>query len=199
EWVLQALADAQADMRLSTHPRLTLEVALARAANLEVRETQTVVARLERLERLLLSGERPAAPAPPRPAPAPAPAKKAPAPAAPKAETKTEKKAEAPEPGKEPEVPKAAPAPAPAPVEGSLDEQWAAVLELVRSRSRVTHTHLREGWPVDAGADKLVVGFAKEFHAVELGKRPDHMERVNAAIEQVFGRKLRLDPQVRSA
>src|SRR5207244_2303844 len=80
EWVLQALADAQADMRLSTHPRLTLEVALARAANLEVRETQTVVARLERLERLLLQGERPAVAPPARPAPAQAsaPAKKVP-------------------------------------------------------------------------------------------------------------------------
>src|SRR5439155_10938234 len=64
EWVLQALADAQADMRLSTHPRLTLAVALALAANLEVRETETVVARLERVERLLLQGERTPTPAP---------------------------------------------------------------------------------------------------------------------------------------
>jgi hypothetical protein len=61
----------------------------------------------------------------------------------------------------------------------------------------VTHTHLREGWPVEAGEDRLVVGFAKEFHAVELGKRPDHLERVNAALAEVFGRKLRIDPQIR--
>ena len=190
EWVLQALADAQADMRLSTHPRLTLEVALARAANLEVRETQTVVARLERLERLLLQGERPA------PAAVPAPAPAAPRPAAtekpPAAAKPVEKKKDAPKPKAE------APAPAPAArVDGSLDEQWAAVLEAVRARSRVTHTHLREGWPVEAGEDKLVVGFAKEFHAVELAKRPDHLERVNTALEQIFGRKIRIDPQVR--
>jgi DNA polymerase-3 subunit gamma/tau len=186
EWVLQALADAQADMRLSTHPRLTLEVALARAANLEVRETQTVVARLERLERLLITGERPAqTPAVAAPAPTAAPSKKADSPAGktPKAE---KKKAEA-------------PAPAPAPVDGTLDEQWAAVLEIVRSRSRVTHTHLREGWPVQTTDDTLIVGFAKEFHAAELAKRADHMERVNNALEQVFGRKVRIDPQVRSA
>ena len=208
EWVLQALADAQADMRLSTHPRLTLEVALARAANLEVRETQTVVARLERLERLLLTGDRPApAAAPSRPAPAPQPTKKA------EPQAKAEKKTDAPKPAASAPAPVAAGAPAPvaagapapvaagapAPVEGSLAEQWAAVLEIVRSRSRVTHTHLREGWPVEAGADTLVVGFAKEFHAVELAKRPDHLERVNAALEQVFGRKVRIDPQVRSA
>jgi DNA polymerase-3 subunit gamma/tau len=186
EWVLQALADAQADMRLSTHPRLTLEVALARASNLEVRETQTVVARLERLERLLLSGERPA-PAPAAPAPAPAP-RPAPAtrPATARKQATTDKK---PEPKK--------PAADAAPVDGSLGEQWAAVLEVVRSQSRVTHTHLREGWPVQADEDKLVVAFAKEFHAAELNKRPDHLERVNAALSQVFGRKIHMDAQVR--
>jgi DNA polymerase-3 subunit gamma/tau len=186
EWVLQALADAQADMRLSTHPRLTLEVALARAANLEVRETQTVVARLERLERLLLQSERPPAAAPAAAAPAaavprPAPVKKA-------APAPVEKK---PAPKKE------APSSAPAVINGSLEEQWTAVLEVVRSLSRVTHTHLREGWPVEAGTDRFVVGFAKKFHAEELGRRPDHVERVNSALEQVFGRKLRMEAEVR--
>jgi len=182
EWVLQALADAQADMRLSTHPRLTLEVALARASNLEVRETQTVVARLERLERLLLHGERPAAQpsaAPPKQAAAPTERRKTTKPAAP--------------PARATPTPPAKPA-----VNGSLDEQWAAVLEIVRSRSRVTHTHLREGWPVEAGEDKLVVGFTKEFHAAELAKRTDHLDRVNGALEEVFGRKLRIEPQVRA-
>src|SRR5581483_11357043 len=188
EWVLQALADAQADMRLSTHPRLTLEVALARASNLEVRETQTVVARLERLERALLHGATSAPVAPvaavaavaaPEPvaasAPAPAPKKavasKAPAPAPPK------------------------PAPV-ARVDGALSQQWDAVLEAVRVQSRVTHTHLREGWAVEVDEERLLVGFEKDFHAEQLRKRPEHVERITTVLGQVFGRKLRFETSV---
>jgi DNA polymerase III subunit gamma/tau len=200
EWVLQALADAQADMRLSTHPRLTLEVALARASNLEVRETQTVVARLERLERTLLHGtERPAAqPAPSSTIsdlPAPAPERPAKAKAAPAVASK---QAAAPKPAAspKPEPPKKE-KPTIAPVDGTLAEQWVAVLEAANAQSRVTHTHLREGWPIEATQDRLVVGFEKEFHAEQLTKRPDHIERINNVLPQVFGRKIRLDAQVR--
>ncbi|MGH2760204.1 MAG: DNA polymerase III subunit gamma/tau, partial [Actinomycetota bacterium] len=192
EWVLQALAEAQADMRLSTHPRLTLEVSLARAANLEVRETQTVVARLERLERALIQGStqpRAAAPSTP-PTASPTTASKPPTPRGKPASPARAKEG--------PNVPKAKAAPAPAArAEGTLEEQWAVVLETVRAVSRVTHTHLREGWPVELTPDGLVVGFEKDFHAAELLKRPDHIERITGVLEQVFGRKLRLDTQVR--
>jgi DNA polymerase-3 subunit gamma/tau len=196
EWVLQALADAQADMRLSTHPRLTLEVALARASNLEVRETQTVVARLERLERALLQGDRPPAeaPAPQQPTASPparttkAAAKSAPSTAPAPSSPPARKKEEA------PGAPSKGPA---APVDGSLAEQWDAVLAGVRERSKVTHTHLRDGWAIEVNEKTLVVGFEKAFHAEELQKRPDHIERITAVLEEVFGRKLRLDPQVR--
>jgi DNA polymerase-3 subunit gamma/tau len=208
EWVLQALADAQADMRLSTHPRLTLEVALARASNLEVRETQTVVARLERLERALLHGAaaQTATQAPSTPAPVPsAPPKaaaKAQAPAAPASEETKPASVESPAAagGTTPEPPAAAakpPAPV-APVDGSLQEQWDALLEAVRGRSRVTHTHLRQGWPIEIAGNKLVVGFDKDFHAQELVTKVEHVQRVNDVLEQVFGRKLTLDPQVRA-
>ncbi len=191
EWVLQALAEAQADMRLSTHPRLTLEVSLARAANLEVRETQTVVARLERLERALIHG----ATQPPRAA---VPAPSAPSPAASKPPTPRAKPAAPARPKEGPNVPKRKSAPAPvAPVEGSLDQQWAVVLETVRAVSRVTHTHLREGWPVELTPDSLIVGFEKDFHATELLKRPDHIERITGVLEQVFGRKLKMETEVR--
>ena len=197
EWVLQALADAQADMRLSTHPRLTLEVALARASNLEVRETQTVVARLERLERALLHPDRPAsaeASVPQQPTASPSPrttkagaksAPTAPAPSSPPARKKEE-------------APKGSSKAPAAPVDGSLAEQWEAVLDRVRTRSRVTHTHLREGWAIEATDDKLVVGFEKDFHAEQLKKRPEHIERITGVLEEVFGRKLRLEPQVRA-
>jgi DNA polymerase III subunit gamma/tau len=200
EWVLQALADAQADMRLSTHPRLTLEVALARASNLEVRETQTVVARLERLERALLQGATPvpvAKPAPAKPAPAkPAPAK----PAAP-AETKTETPDAAPsKPEAKPE-PKKDSAPAKpasgARVDGTLAEQWEAVLEAVRVQSRVTHTNLREGWIIEIDEERVLVGFDKAFHADTLSKRPEHVERLTGVLSQVFGRRLRFETEVR--
>lgn len=193
EWVLQALADAQADMRLSTHPRLTLEVALARASNLEVRETQTVVARLERLERALLQGaERPRTPQSEPPPSGAAPNK----PPTPRAKPSTPAR-----PKEGPNVPKKRASSekesAPAPVDGSLTEQWEAVLEAVRSLSRVTHTHLREGWPVELADDALVIGFEKDFHATELAKRPDHIERITGVLEAVFGRKLRLETNVR--
>jgi hypothetical protein len=45
--------------------------------------------------------------------------------------------------------------------------------------------------------DSLVVGFEKDFHATELLKRPDHIERITGVLEQIFGRKLRLDTEVR--
>jgi DNA polymerase-3 subunit gamma/tau len=202
EWVLHALADAQADMRLSTHPRLTLEVALARASNLEVRETQTVVARLERLERALLHGAAAQGTAVVPPTAAAPAAKASHKPAVPK---EPEAPAAAPPPPAE-AAPVAAPAPVAAsaaatagpPVGGSLQEQWDAVLEAVRGRSRVTHTHLRQGWPIEIAGDKLVVGFDKDFHAQELVNKVEHVQRVTDVLEQVFGRKLMLDAQVRS-
>lgn len=209
EWVLHALADAQADMRLSTHPRLTLEVALARASNLEVRETQTVVARLERLERALLhagSADK-AAPRPQTAEPPPAP------PAAPTTAPATKPtdpgrgKAGRDKPARDREGPNvakprasaprsAAPAQA-APPDASLEQAWTAVLEGVRSRSRVTHTHLREGWPEELTDDRVVVAFEKEFHATELAKRTDHVERIAAVLAEVFGRPLRLETTVK--
>jgi hypothetical protein len=89
------------------------------------------------------------------------------------------------------------PAPAGLPVDGSLAEQWEAVLERVLARSKVTHAHLRESWAIDVDDARLVVGFEKAFHAEELQKRPIHIERITGVLEEVFGRKLRLDPEVR--
>jgi hypothetical protein len=96
-------------------------------------------------------------------------------------------------------APATAAAPAPSPVDGTLEEQWAAVLEAVRRQSRVTHTHLREAWPVELTDERLLIGFEKEFHAGELAKRPDHIARVKAALEEVFGRKIDLATDVRPA
>ena len=98
----------------------------------------------------------------------------------------------------EPAAAAKAPAAPVTPVDGSLQEQWDALLEAVRGRSRVTHTHLRQGWPIEIADNKLVVGFDKDFHAQELVTKVEHVQRVNDVLEQVFGRKLTLDPQVRS-
>ena len=169
EWVLQALADAQADMRLSTHPRLTLEVALARASNLEVRETQTVVARLERLERVTAAGRRTRAGARPCAALPLLRVRSRPPwrlhrhlrrlPATPRAEPVART------------CRRPAPTPAPRPLLRPLRStvrcrsSGTRCSRRARSRSHVTHTHLRQGWPIELDGDRLVVGFEKDFHA----------------------------------
>jgi DNA polymerase-3 subunit gamma/tau len=204
EWVLQALADAQADMRLSTHPRLTLEVALARAANLEVRETQTVVARLERLERTLLHGAT-TSPVPTagshesggEPGGAPTSTAK------PTAARQTKREASGPpdQKSKPSQTSSSKPSQKAKPpikaVDGSLAEQWAAFLEAVRSQSVVTHTHLRDAWPIELDDDRLVVGFEKNFHAEQLTNRPDHITRINTVLSGVLGRKVHMQAEVR--
>src|SRR5205823_6027160 len=45
EWALRVLGETQADVRWSSHPRLTLEVALARASRLEA-DPRTLLARV---------------------------------------------------------------------------------------------------------------------------------------------------------
>ncbi|HVL81199.1 MAG TPA: DNA polymerase III subunit gamma/tau, partial [Actinomycetota bacterium] len=56
DWVMRVLGEAQADVRASTHPRLSLEVTLARAACLQSDEPGALSARIERLERMLVNG-----------------------------------------------------------------------------------------------------------------------------------------------
>jgi DNA polymerase III subunit gamma/tau len=192
EWVLVALAEAQADMRLSTHPRLTLEVALARASNLEVRETQTIVARLERLERLLVSGESappaPAAPARPAPRAAEPQAKRAPA-------GSGAPEPVAVEPSEAKPVRKQPAAAAPPPADAGLEERWTHFLERVKTRKRTTHALVKEGWPIRIEKGQLVVGFERKFHAEAIAA-PSHLEHLNPALEEAFGEKLRLRPEI---
>jgi DNA polymerase III subunit gamma/tau len=93
--VLELLLAAQTDMRWTTSPRLTLELALVRACAPETDPTPAgVVARLERLERLANVAAGSVAPA--ADAVAPAPAEEAPAPKAAKPAPKK------PEPASEP-------------------------------------------------------------------------------------------------
>ncbi|HVL81722.1 MAG TPA: hypothetical protein VM840_09035, partial [Actinomycetota bacterium] len=95
------------------------------------------------------------------------------------------------------------PAPGPAPegpasgAEGTpLDSLWERVLAEVRGQSRVTFTHLQQGRPAEIRDDALIVLFPGAFHAEQLSKRPEQLQRVVVAIANVFGRKLRFVPEV---
>jgi DNA polymerase-3 subunit gamma/tau len=97
--VLELLLAAQTDMRWTTSPRLTLELALVRACAPETDPTPAgVVARLERLERLANVAAGSVAPAADAVAPAPAPAVDDPAPKAQAPKSSTKKSEAAPEP-----------------------------------------------------------------------------------------------------
>jgi DNA polymerase-3 subunit gamma/tau len=192
EWALRVLGETQADVRWSAHPRLTLEVALARAARLEADDVAALRARVERLERALLSGDKPAqavpAPAPPTQT-APAPAPPAPAPVGP---------SKVPAPAAREPAPPAAERGVQLSPDATLADRWAAVLETVRTQSRVTYTHLKEGTPIEIADGALVVGFdeKQKFHAEEIIRRPEQLGRVVGAIGDSFGQKLRFDYRV---
>ena len=97
--VLELLLAAQTDMRWTTSPRLTLELALVRACAPETDPTPAgVVARLERLERLANVAAGSVAPAADAVAPAPAPAVDDPAPKAQAPKSSTKKSEAPPEP-----------------------------------------------------------------------------------------------------
>ena len=187
EWAMRLCGEAQADMRLSTHPRITLEVALARACRLDAVDA-SLASRVERLERLLA---QPAASKPQTEVPEEQ--------VVPKDETGL--RTDQPPAEREP-APPAAPSPPTAPspqrtaASADLAEAWPRFLEAVRARSRVTHTHLRDAWLIAITDEEIEVGFDKDFHAVELERRQKHVEQLNDAVEEVFGRRLRFVPRI---
>ncbi|HVE91671.1 MAG TPA: DNA polymerase III subunit gamma/tau [Actinomycetota bacterium] len=210
EWVLRVLGEAQADVRSASHPRLTLEVTLARAACLQA-DTAPLVARVERLERVILQGGHgPQAPAvqvaptaattsaPPRPrttaaGPPPAPANGA-SQATPAADIPQPAPTQADD---EPQRPEAEAQQQPAdPAEKGLQEQWDAFLAGVRARKRTTHALIKEAWPLEVNEGVLVVGFERSFHA-EAIQKTEHTAHLAAASKEAFGRSLKLRPEVK--
>lgn len=177
DWILRVLGEAQADVRASTHPRLTLEVTLARASSLESEDTRALTARLERLERVLLTQARVVEPdAPPIVKPNQDPATVPIQPPISPPEQKAESSA----------------------IESGLEAQWKAMLEAVREQSRVTFTHLDQGWPLEIRNGALVTGYEKEFHPREILDRPKHLAIVTTALHQVFGESLRFEFEVKA-
>ncbi len=177
EWALRVLGEAQADMRMATHPRLTLEVALARAACLEVPEDGAFLARLERLERMVLERTEDAVPAEPA------------------AQTTPPTEPAAAEPA--PPPPAAPPTPR-TPVTGDLQAKWDALLEDIRGQSRVAHAHLVTAWPIAEEDDALVIGFDRQIHLDGILRRPDKLQSVLKAVAEVFGRKLQIKGELRA-
>jgi DNA polymerase III subunit gamma/tau len=214
--VIGLLLAAQTDMRWTTSPRLTLELALVRATMPEADPSpHGLVSRIERLERLAgveagASGLGPAA-APPRASPPPTPAAEPPpssaslrrAPDPPSQEQPRTRVAE------EPPAPApssgAAPAPssgaAPAPSGPDVDVQmlrrsWQAVLE--RS-GPVLRGLLETATPVAYDGETLELAFPpdRKFAATRVAER--EAEKLRRTLQEVLGIAPQLKCMVREA
>ncbi|MBI4728392.1 MAG: DNA polymerase III subunit gamma/tau [Acidobacteria bacterium] len=195
--LIRLFLDAQADMRQQAAPRLAVELAAVRATVPEADDSaQAALARVERLERLLDMGAAPAAAGGAAPAePDAAPAAPETSTAAPEAARKGArgKRAKTAEPeAAEPEAAEPEAAPGPHPAAGDLVDlekirrAWSAVLDRVRKRSRVTHTHLLDLRPSTYRDGTLTLAGSQSFHAQEISQ-PRHAAILAEAIRQVLG------------
>jgi DNA polymerase-3 subunit gamma/tau len=183
--VIGLLLAAQTDMRWTTSPRLTFELALARATMPEADPApEGLVARIERLERLAHVGEE----AEPTPAQEPSPAAPAPKPAA-------SKQAAKPAARKEPEAAPAAPSPEPreaAPDAGSVDvamlrRSWPALIDhLGQLRQPILRAILESATVATFDGQTIELAFPpdKKFGVQKVADRQDDLQQ---AIEDIFG------------
>ncbi len=181
--VIELLLAAQNDMRWTTSPRLSLELALVRATIPETDPSPTAtLARLERLERLanldpgtvVLSAD--AAPAAPEPAPGPV-------------------ASEAPEVAPEPVPVEPVPAPSAAPHAASagnvdvtmLRRSWQSLLEhLSQVGQPVLRAILEKATPASFDGETLELAFPASFRSnvKQVEKRMDHLQ---GALGDLFG------------
>ena len=194
--IIGLLLVAQTDMRWTTSPRLTLELALIRAAMPETQlDQQALTSRIERLERRsgVEDGDPVPAPtaapvvaAPPAAAPA-AP----PPPAAPKAKPAA-KKAPAPEPVAVPaDAPASAPLPTAMPAKaGDVDmirRSWPTLIQHLRTqRKMILATNLESVTPVSFDGDTLELMFppGRDFG---IKKVADKEAELRDALQELFG------------
>jgi DNA polymerase III subunit gamma/tau len=155
---LRLLADAQAEMRQQAPPRMTLELAIVRAAMPEADTgVEAALARIERLERLLDVAGPPAA------APEPAPQAETPAPT--EREARRAKRTAAPP----PPVVEEQRIPPPAGVDTEkVIRDWPVVLEEVRKASRNVRALLNDVRPVSFENGSLTLEARYAFHAAQL-------------------------------
>ncbi len=214
--VLSLLVAAQTDMRWTTSPRLTLELALVRSTIPEADPSPAaVIARIERLERLAgVVGAPAAAPAPPASAPSAPPPTSEPAPkrAAKTEPAKTEpaKTAPPPESAKtkpaEPAGPSATPrlAPLHAPDAGSLDvaairRSWQQLLDrLGDERQPVLRASLESVTPASYDGTTLELAFppGKRFAVEKVRSKEADLRRVFA---DIYGISPRFQCEVRES
>ncbi len=176
-YAMRLFAGALDEMRQQAVPRLALEMAVVRASVPEADPShEAALARIERLERLLEVGERPAgAVEAPRPEPRAA---------APRVERARKAPARAAEPAPVgPSAPEAA--------GGLVDiekvrRSWSVFLEEVRKRSQKLHAYVVEARPVSLEGNHLAVEARSRWHADQVtGQR--NAELLGAAFAHVFG------------
>ncbi len=178
--LVRLFADALADMREQTSPRMALELAVVRATMPEVDDTAAAaIARIERLERMLEVGDAPTTRSEPIPTPAAEPPEKKQAKKAARKTSVRKKEAED------------APAEPASPAAGSLDlekvrRSWSLILEEVRKKSRSLHALLADATVggLDAGTLQLEARFP--FHAQQLAEAKN-AGQIAQAIETVLG------------
>jgi DNA polymerase III subunit gamma/tau len=200
--VIDLFMAAQSDMRWTTSPRLTLELALVRAAMPQTDPNPAaLIARLERLERLanldVAAGDASAADVVTRPKAAPkqeAPPVKRSAGSSPRVKAVSVPEAEAPD--KASAEPKSEPdAVAPKPVAadaGNVDvtmlrRSWSTVLEhLASSGKRVLPTFLERATVVAFDGSTLELAFAPDSR-LAIQKVEERQEQLVEALEEMFG------------
>jgi len=183
--MLDLLGELAAEMRWSSDPRLSLEVALTRMARPQGEMTLEALAeRVEALERGIstspVASVPPAAAAPA--APRPAEVAPEPATAAGPAPTAAE--------GKEPDEPVIAAVPHAGPLDrGSAKRNWQAVLIEVK-KEKPARAHLFASVEVDVDPDgsTLVVEFPEDqAFSMQIAEEPEMRDLLRSALSRVFG------------
>lgn len=171
---LDLLSDAQLRIRHGADPRLQLELVAARLSRPALDPAAaSLAARIEALE----AGRAPAA---------------APAPAAPAADASAPVDAPAP-PAPAPPPPPPAHEPVAADIE-HFDRLWSQVLDTLEREAPPTRGMLDGSRPAGVDDASLTVTVTSRFRADMLG-RPEHRDRVRAAVSAVSGRTLAIDFQ----
>ena len=201
---LSLLLQAQADLRWSTSPRLTVELALVRAATPETdTRPDALLARVERLERL--SGiETGAAPRPAEEPSAPEPVAEpevvvVPEPEPPKEEPASTAEAEKPS---EPSEPEEAPAPAapgpPSKVDADmLRRSWPQVVETLKARRKMVlyaNAEIATVGAYDGETLELVFPPDRPYGASKVEDKQDELAEI---LSEMFGIRPRIRCVVR--
>ena len=198
--IIGLLLAAQSDMRWTTSPRLTLELALIRAAMPETHaDPQALLSRIERLERRSgIEGEHlvaePAVSAPAAPVAAPAVASVAPPAPPKKPAAKAPKPKEAPAAASAPaatDAPATAPLPTASPAgAGDVDmirRSWPTLIQHLRAqRQMILATNLESVTPSAFDGDTLELMFPSD-RKFGIKKVEDKESELRAALQELFG------------